>query len=46
MDITYGYWLFSIIVVMFFLGGEYSPLWVLKTYRKFIYSIGLGKENK
>lgn len=44
MDITYGYWLFSIIVVMFFLGGEYSPLWVLKSYRKFINSIGLGKD--
>lgn len=45
MDI-YGYWLFSIIVIMFFLGGENSPLWVLKTYRKFIKAIGLDKEQR
>lgn len=43
MDI-YGYWLISIIVIMFFLGGEYSPLSIFKTYRKFIDSIGLGKD--
>lgn len=42
----YGAWIISIIVVMFFLGGEYSILWVLKPYRKFIKSIGLTKEEE
>tara|TARA_Y100000592_G_C5468139_1_gene317875 strand:- start:1461 stop:1598 length:138 start_codon:yes stop_codon:yes gene_type:complete len=42
----YGAWIISIIVIMFFLGGDKSPLWVLKSYRKFIKSIGLAKEEE
>ena len=35
----------SVSVVMFFLGGEYSPLSIFKWYGKFIESIGLRGED-
>lgn len=35
----------SVSVVMFLLGGEYSPLSIFKWYGKFISSIGLGRED-
>ena len=37
--------LISVSVVLFFLGGEYSPLSIFKWYGKFISSIGLGREK-
>jgi len=36
-----GSMIYSIIVIAFLLGGEYSPLSIFKWYRTFIKSIGL-----
>ena len=46
MEVYFGSWLIAIIVIMFFLRGDKSPLWVLKSYKKFIKSIGLAKEEE
>ena len=37
--------LISVSVVMFFLGGEYSPLSIFKWYGKFMNAIGLGRDD-